>query len=336
MNILVTGGAGYLGSVLVPQLLKRGHKVRVLDQAFFGRDSLERVNHNIEFVQKDIRLLIRDAGFLKEILSGCDCVIHLAAISNDPSADLDSNLTEEINCRATEILAEASREKKIKFLFSSSCALYGHNPSDGDLVENAPLHPLTTYSLSKAKAEKSLAAMSDRNWSAIILRNGTLFGLSPRMRFDLVVNIFSMMSTLYNEIKIFGKGLQWRPFLHVEDAARAFLFFAEKENLSYACYNIAHVNRRVVDLIEIFRKLNPRLKITHLELKEKDERDYRVSTKRMQREGFQTQRDIESGAKEISGAITSGLIHDPESIYYSNAKWMKELMLNGKLKASQK
>ncbi len=335
MRILVTGGAGYLGSVLVPKLVEHGHKVRVLDQAYFGKDHMKELASKIEFIQKDIRLIEKDVRFRDEILEGCQCVIHLAAISNDPSADLDSNLTEEINCRATEALAEASRKKRIKFLFSSSCALYGQNPSGSDLDETSPLHPLTTYSVSKVKAENALREMSDQNWSAVILRNGTLFGLSPRMRFDLVVNIFSMMSTRYNEIKIFGEGLQWRPFLHVEDAAGAFLFFAEKNPLSHTCYNIAHTNRRVIDLIEIFKKLNPHLKVTHLELKDKDERDYRVSTQRMQQEGFETQREIESGAKEISNAITSGLIQDPESVYYSNAKWMKELMLNGKLRVGK-
>lgn len=327
----MTGGAGYLGSVLVPKLVERGHQVRVLDQAYFGNDSLKLISSRIELIQKDIRLLDQNAQFRKELLQGCECVIHLAAISNDPSAALNEALTKQINVRATEILAEETKRMKIKFLFSSSCALYGYREDGGESDEESPLHPLTTYSVSKVEAEKTLMEMSGNQWRPVILRNGTLFGLSPRMRFDLVVNIFSMMSVLYNEIKIFGEGKQWRPFLHVADVADAFIFFAEKNQLRHSCYNVAHNNLRVTDLVQTFKALNPQLKVTYVETAEKDERDYRVSTCRMKEEGFKTKLDVSQGAKEIQAAIRNGTVKDPEAIYHSNAKWMKELMLNGKL-----
>jgi nucleoside-diphosphate-sugar epimerase len=163
------------------------------------------------------------------------------------------------------------------------------------------------------------------SWSPIILRNGTLFGYSPRMRFDLVVNIFSLYSALHNEIRIFGAGELWRPFLHVFDCARAFVFFAEKARSEHVFYNIAHENLRVVDLARIFATLNPRLCINRLETSDVDRRNYSVSVRRLREEGFQTRLDVFTGAEMLIDAIVSGLIHDPESLYYRNAKWLKEL-----------
>jgi nucleoside-diphosphate-sugar epimerase len=167
--------------------------------------------------------------------------------------------------------------------------------------------------------------MAGGDWSPVILRNGTLFGYSPRMRFDLVVNIFSLYSALHGEIKIFGPGLQWRPYLHVRDCARAFAFFVEKERCRHTCYNVAHENRRVADLAEVFRGINPRLRVTHLQPADADRRDYRVDTGRLREEGFVTRVGLEEGAEEMVEAIVSGRIRDPESIYYRNAKWLKEL-----------
>lgn len=323
MNILVTGGAGYLGSVLIPKLLARGHRVRVLDVGYFGVGHLRSLRPPVELIREDIRRVSSDHQFLQDLLDGCDCIIHLAAISNDPSAELNPELTEEVNFRATAILAEAARAKRIKFLFSSSCSVYGE--AEGEIEEEGIVNPLTTYAVSKVKAERMLEGLADATWSPVILRNGTLFGYSPRMRFDLVVNIFSLYSALYNEIKIFGDGKQWRPFLHVGDCARAFVYFAEKPKHRYLCYNIAHENLRIVDLAEVFRRINPHLQITHLETADQDRRNYRVSTRRMREEGFQTRIGIDLGAEEMIEAIVSGLIPDPESIYYRNAKWLKEL-----------
>ena len=323
MNILVTGGAGYLGTVLIPKLLARGHRVRVIDLGYFGLGHLRSLRPPIELIREDIRRVGSDARFLQNLLDGCDCVIHLAAISNDPSAELNPELTEEVNFRTTQILAEAARARGIKFLFSSSCSVYGE--AEGEMDEEGIVDPLTTYAASKIKAERVLEELTDATWSPVILRNGTLFGYCPRMRFDLVVNIFSLYSTLYNEIKIFGDGQHWRPFLHISDCARAFVYFAEKPEHNYRCYNIAHENRRVIDLAVIFRRINPRLRVVHLELQDLDRRDYRVSVQRVREEGFETRIDVEMGAEEMVDAIVSGLIPDPESIYYRNAKWLNEL-----------
>jgi nucleoside-diphosphate-sugar epimerase len=323
MNILVTGGAGYLGSVLIPKLLARGHRVRVLDVGYFGVEHLRSLRPPTELIREDVRRAVSDPRFCQELLANCDCIIHLAAISNDPSAELNPELTEEVNFQATQILAETARVKRIKFLFSSSCSVYGE--AEGEVDEEGVVMPLTTYAVSKVKAEWMLEDLADGTWSPVILRNGTLFGYSQRMRFDLVVNIFSLYNTLYNEIRIFGDGQQWRPFLHVSDCARAFVYFAEKPELRYRCYNIAHENLRVADLAAIFQRINPHLQVTHLELPDQDHRDYRVSARRMQEEGFRTRISVDIGAEEIIEAMVSGLIPDPESIYYRNAKWLKEL-----------
>jgi nucleoside-diphosphate-sugar epimerase len=323
MNILVTGGAGYLGTALIPKLLARGHCVRVIDLGYFGLGHLRSFRPPIELIREDIRRVGSDARFLRELLDACDCVIHLAAISNDPSAELNPELTEEVNFKTTQILAEAARARGVKFLFSSSCSVYGE--AEGELDEEGLVNPLTTYAVSKVKAERVLEALADATWSPVILRNGTLFGYCPRMRFDLVVNIFSLYSALYNEIKIFGDGQHWRPFLHVSDCARAFVYFAEKPEYDYRCYNIAHENLRVIDLAEIFMHINPRLRVAHLETADDDRRNYQVSMARMREEGFQTRIGVDLGAEEMTEAIVSGLIPDPESIYYRNAKWLKEL-----------
>ena len=323
MNILVTGGAGYLGSVLVPKLLARGHRVRVLDLGYFGLGHLRAMRPSVELIREDLRAVAASPAQSRELLDGCDCIIHLAAVSNDPSAELNPELTDEVNYHATVALAESARELGVKFVFSSSCSVYGE--ADGEVNEEGWVNPLTAYADSKVKAERALGDLARPGWRPTILRNGTLFGYSPRMRFDLVVNIFSLYSTLHNQIKIFGDGLQWRPFLHVGDCARAFVFFAERPEHGHLCYNIAHENLRVVDIADCFKQLNPLLLATHLETADEDRRDYRVSTLRMREEGFGTRTNIEAGAEEMVEAIINGLIPDPESVFYRNAKWLKEL-----------
>jgi nucleoside-diphosphate-sugar epimerase len=327
MNLLVTGGAGYLGSVLIPKLLVRGHRVRVLDIGYFGLGHLRGMQQAVEVVRDDIRRCRKDPRFVAHVLDGCDGVIHLAAISNDPSAELHPGLTDEVNYQATEALAEQARAKNVRFLFSSSCSVYGE--ADGELTEAGALAPLTTYAVSKVKSERLLEQMATASWRPVILRNGTLFGYSPRMRFDLVINIFALYGALFNEIKVFGEGTQWRPFLHVSDCARAFVQFAERPPEEHLIYNIAHENLRVVDLIQVFREINPRLEVSFVETTDPDRRDYRVSTRRMAQTGFRPLTGVRTGAEQLTDAIVSGLIPDPESVFYRNAKWLKELQSIG-------
>lgn len=326
MNVLLTGGAGYLGSCVLTKLILRGHKVRILDIGYFGVGHLRALRPTVELVRDDIRKANTDSRFVDRILDRCDCIVHLAALSNDPSADLDPNLTEEVNALTTHSLAQAAKERGIRFIFSSSCSIYGG--TDGEVTEGSHVEPLTTYAKSKVKAERALETLVNSHWQPVILRNGTLFGYSPRMRFDLVVNIFSLFSVLYNEIKVFGSGEHWRPFLHVDDCARALVFFVERERCRYLHYNLSHENLRVLDVAEIFKGLIPSLKVTRVQATSEDQRNYRVSTQRLCEEGFQTRIGVEMGANGIQEAIVNGLIADPESIYYQNAKWLKELNPN--------
>lgn len=323
MNTLVTGGAGYLGSVLVPKLVARGHSVRVLDVGYFGTESIRGVRPAIDLVRDDIRRVISDSSFADDLLSGCDCVIHLSAISNDPSAELNPRLTHEVNFEATVAMAEAARRQGARFLFSSSCSVYGE--ADYLLDEEGPVQPQTVYAESKVEAERALLEMADETWKPLILRNGTLFGFSPRMRFDLVVNIFSLYSALYGEIKVFGSGMQWRPYLHVRDCARAFTYLAELEQPRHPCYNVAHENLRVTQVANIFSLVRPGLQVTHHDLADIDNRDYRVRTDRLRDEGFSPRVTVEAGAEEMIEAVVSGAIPDPESVFYRNAKWLREL-----------
>jgi nucleoside-diphosphate-sugar epimerase len=323
MRVLVTGGAGYLGSVLVPKLVSRGHDVRVVDLGYFGLEHLKRMSKAVEIRREDLRGILTRPALGLELLSGCDAVIHLAAISNDPSADLNPELTSEVNVTVTARLAELARQSRVRMLYSSSCSIYGE--ADGEIDEQGALNPLTVYAKSKVESEQILGALGDGSWSATVLRNGTLFGQSPRMRFDLVVNIFSLHSALRDEITVFGDGVQWRPFLHVGDCARAFIHFLEHPAGGERVYNIAHENLRVLDLVGVFEALNPRLTVKQIPLPDVDRRNYRVSTERMLRAGFVPRQSVELGAEEMVEAIVSGAVPDPESVFYRNAKWLKEL-----------
>jgi len=323
MNTLVTGGAGYLGSVLVPKLLVRGHKVRSLDIGYFGVEHLRAMRPVVEIVRDDIRHVLADKAALDALLKDIDVVVHLAAISNDPSAELNPRLTEEVNFQASRDLATACKERGIRFIFSSSCSVYGE--ALGEVDEDGQTNPLTAYAKWKVEADTFLHSIADKNWRPAILRNGTLFGFSPRMRFDLVINIFSYCSTLYNEVRVFGDGQQWRPFLHVADCARAFVYFVENPNHKHLMCNIAHENFRIVDLVGIFQKINPKCRPVYVKLDNSDNRNYHVSVARMREEGIQPTVSVTTGAEEIVEAIATGRIADPEAIYYRNAKWLKEL-----------
>jgi nucleoside-diphosphate-sugar epimerase len=323
MKVLVTGGAGYVGSVLVPKLLLKGHEVKVLDIGYFGVDQFRLMRPPIEIVRDDVRRVCADAKRMDDALRGCDAVIHLAAMSNDPSAELNPELTDQVNFQCTKGFALAAKARGLPFLFSSSCSVYGESPDEVD--EEGAVAPLTAYARSKVDSEQFLLAEATAQWRPVILRNGTLFGYSPRMRFDLVVNIFSYCSALYNEVRIFGDGMQWRPFLHVAECARAFIHFLEMPAQRHLVYNIAHENFRVVDLYDVFKSIKPSCGAVYLKTDNPDTRNYHVSTARMKEAGFLPSMSVKAGAEEMMEAIVTGRIADPEAVYYRNAKWMKEL-----------
>ena len=216
-KVLVVGGAGYLGSILVNKLLEKGYKVRILEIFLFGKESIDEIknNPNLEVVEGDLR----NIRTISNALKGMDAVIDLAAVVGDPACQTKPIDTIETNYLAAKTLAEACKYQQInKFIFASTCSVYGQG--EEKLSEESPLNPTSLYAKSKIKTEEGILSLSDDNFSPCILRMGTLYGLSPRMRFDLVVNVLTMKALTEKKIKIFG-GDQWRPLVHVSDVARA-------------------------------------------------------------------------------------------------------------------
>lgn len=307
--ILVTGGAGYLGSVLVRRLLDVGLEVRVLDSFSFGEDSLDgaTTNPNCKLFPGDIR----DAKLVTRAMRGCDAIVHLAGIVGDPACDKNSQLALDVNLNATRALIEIARKRDCRFVFASSCSVYG--ASDSLLDEDSPLNPLSIYARTKIDAEKFLLASRAERFRPVVLRFGTLFGLSPQMRFDLVVNLFVARAAATGRITLFNED-QWRPFLHVEDAARAVLACLEAPPhvISGQVFNAGspYLNLQIRDVGEAVGRMIPDTQIDRIENRD-DRRNYRVSFEKIRRVlGFYSEVKFEIGIEEIYAAIRSELLAD--------------------------
>lgn len=323
-TILVVGGAGYLGSVLCRKLLERGFSVKVLDILTFGEEPLLGIkNHpNLELIHGDIR----NIETINKSLSEIDAVIHLAAIVGDPASQNQPSDTIETNYLATMTLAQACKYHQInRFVFASTCSVYGKG--NQILDEKAELNPVSLYARSKIESEKGILSLSDENFSPTILRMGTLYGLSPRMRFDLVVNIFSKMAAIEKKINIFG-GTQWRPLLHVEDAAEAFIKSIEApiEKIRCQVFNVGadQQNYQIQEIGSMVKEILPET-VVHITQKEElggkeDQRDYKVSFEKIERElGFKPKRQVKEAVLEIKEAIQNGRITDVSNRKYYNS-----------------
>ena len=325
MKFLVTGGGGYLGAVLTRRLAAAGHSVTVFDAGYFGLHHLKAMRGDIKIQAGDLRTLTEDPVATRALLDGCDAIFHLAAVSNDPSADLAPDMTEQVNCVVTHRLAEAAKETSTRFVFASSASVYGD--AEGEQDEASPLQPLSLYARSKVAGELSLMELAADDWKPAILRMGTLFGLSPRMRFDLVVNIFSLHIRTQGRLRIMGDGQQWRPYLHVEDAARAFEHFATLPDLNGSVFNVSHHNLTVVDVAAAVASLDPTVEITHVDLDQPDHRSYQMDTGRLLATGFVPTTDVATGATEIVAALDGGVLVNTDGKVFRNATWMKEVVL---------
>jgi nucleoside-diphosphate-sugar epimerase len=245
--ILVAGGAGYVGCILVPRLLERGYRVRVLDRLYFGEDALADFGDRIELVVADVRDVPGDA------LDGVDGVINLAGLSNDPTAEFNPEANWEMNALATENLGlECIRRGIERFVFASSCSLYDGLPP-GMHDENAPIEPRAAYATSKRYGEESLLRLVGEGLCPAILRNGTVYGWSPRMRFDLVVNTFVKDALLNGQLKLHGGGWMWRPLVDVRDCADAMIavYEAPAEKVRGEIFNVVHSNYQIRELAMI-------------------------------------------------------------------------------------
>lgn len=327
-RILVTGGAGYLGSVLVPILLEAGYKVRVLDLLYFGDKSLEHLknNPNLELVHIDIFHHDNISGLFK----GVDAVVHLAGISNDPSGDLDPNLTIQTNFLATMSLARRAKAEGVKrFIFMSSCSVYGAS-GDAFLDEQSNVAPVTLYALSKLQCEDEIMLLADSNFSVTILRLATLFGYSPRMRFDLAINVMAKRILQGKTILLNGDGSQYRPFLHVKDASRAILKVLEEDTciVNKQIFNVGNseMNFRIRDLVPMIQAHFPGSVIEKIE-NNKDTRSYKVSFKKFERIcGFKAEMGLEEGLNEIEDAFKKGLFGNMDDEKYYNVEVMKKII----------
>jgi len=325
-KVLVIGGAGYLGSVLARKLLGKGYKVRVLDNLTYGDTGIKELYNKpgFEFVKGDMR----DLSAVTNAIKGVDAVIHLAAIVGDPASALSPSNTIEINYLAVRMVAEVCKFHQInRFLFASTCSVYGASKTlDDFLDENSEINEVSLYAKMKRMSEKALLEMRDKNFTPTILRLATLYGLSPRMRFDLAVNAITAKAVFDKQITIFG-GTQWRSFLHLEDAAEAFIKCIESplEKVGGKVFNTGSNKQdyQIKKIGEIIHKVVPEAKLVISEFDDKT--NYRVSFNKIRNElGFNTRKNVEDGAAEIRDAICSGKIVDYKRKEYANHKFLQE------------
>jgi nucleoside-diphosphate-sugar epimerase len=322
-NVLVVGGAGYIGSVLVRQLLLHNYHVRVLDVGAFGSSSLDEARRHprFELVEGDLR----HVEHVVRAVRGTDAVVHLGAIVGDPACELDAQATREINTIATRMLVQVCRGAGVgRLLFASTCAVYG--ASDHLVDEHSALNPVSTYAESKADAERIVLAASSGDFATTVLRLGTAFGHSPRPRFDLVVNLLTARAWRDQRITIFNPE-QWRPFVHVQDIARAFVtcLKANSSIVSGEVFNVGdyQLNKTLGDVAE---EVKSQLPNTQVEIRETpDRRNYRVSFDKIHSYlGFRAERTLADGVREVIEFL-SGTPCDPfADKVFDNAKLMKD------------
>ena len=305
MRVLVTGCNGYIGSILAPRLLEAGHEVVGFDSnlfadCLFGDPPVDYEQHVVDM--RDVK-----AADLK----GFDAVCHLAALSNDPLGSLEPRLTHEINHQASVRLARLAKQAGVKrFIVSSSCSSYG-TAGDDLLTEEASLNPCTPYGETKVATDRDVAQLADDSFTPVYLRNATAYGVSPRLRLDLVINDFVANAVLQGRIIIKSDGTPWRPVVHIEDICEAFLavLTAPREQVHNQSFNVGRTeeNYRVSELAEIVKLTVPECKIEYAPGGGPDKRCYRVDCGKIARQvpGFRPQWDVRRGAKQLYDAFRS-------------------------------
>lgn len=327
MRVLITGGAGYLGCHLTRLLLQQGHAVRIFDRFCYGRgiaDALEAPS--LEVVEGDIRRVHQSEG----LFHGVDAIVHLAGLANDPSCALNAEMAADVNVESTRELARLAAHAGVRrFVFASSCAVYGQGLFDL-LDEDTPPNPVSPLGTSKLAAEEALLSIDGGGFEPVIARCATLFGASPRMRFDLAVNMMAAHAILNGRIVVNGGGSQWRPFLHVADAAEgyALLLGAPAEKVRGKVFNLGDtaLNFRISDLaMRVAGRIGPQIEV-EVPVDDADVRSFRVDCGRMaQTLGFAPRHSLESGVDEVAAFVQQGNVSPADEIF-SNVKTLKRLM----------
>jgi nucleoside-diphosphate-sugar epimerase len=333
VKVLVTGSAGYIGCAAVPVLEEAGHEVVGLDTDYYRGCDLSPPP-----APTRLDLDVRDVT--PDDLRGIDAVVHLAALSNDPIGDLDRELTLEINHRASVRLAQAAKDAGVEwFVFSSSCSMYGASGADDELDEDAPLRPLTAYAESKVRAEEEIAGLADDGFAPVFMRNATAYGVSPRLRLDLVLNNLVAWAHTTGRVRILSDGTSWRPLVHVEDISRAALAALEApaDVVRGEAFNVGSSaeNHQVRGLAEIVRDIVGDCTVEFAPGGDRDPRSYRVSFAKLERElpAFRARWTARDGAAELIDAYRgAGLdLATFEGPTFTRLLRLRELLESGEL-----
>lgn len=338
MRILVTGNNGYIGSVMVRFLLEKGYAVTGLDsdlfeESIFGDKSITGGMPSISYLRKDLRSV--EASDLK----GVDAIFHLCALSNDPLGNFNPEITYEINHKGSVRLAKLAKQVGIqKFIFSSSCSVYGDSKEEV-VNEKSQVHPITPYAISKVLAERDISEIKSVDFYPTFLRSSTAYGLSPMLRFDLVVNNFVAWSFTKGTVLLKSDGTAWRPFAHIEDISRAFLSILESPSdlVSGEVYNVGRneENYQIKEVAEIVKTIVPNSEIKYVEGAEPDKRSYKVEFDKISKEisGFEPKWNVRLGAQQLYEAYKKVelLVEDFEGPKYRRISNLENSIKSGRL-----
>jgi len=326
-SVLVTGGAGYIGCQLVPALLDEGYRVRVFDVMFYGDAGLDRVRDRIEIVEGDIRKVPEN------LLEGVSAIINLAGLSTEPAAEYRPEANQEINFKGAVDLAMLAKEKRVRrFIQASSGSIYdvgaGHPEKDIMHTEDSPVAPFRIYSITKREAEKRILAMADDSFTPVVLRKGSVYGYSPRMRFDLVVNAFVLNALQTGCLVLHNGGEMWRPLLSIQDAAAAYILMlaAPVENVRGEIFNVTNGNYRISELaLRVQRKLGELDIPCELQpdYSHRDLRSCQISgSKITQQLSFTPKITVEETVEDLVQKIRGGTFHDVTDPAFHNIRWL--------------